>query len=167
MYVRSSHASDKLRLGVNEFQTLVNTLPMANVCSEARSHAANFFRDRVKLIDMWYAVDAYDKPSDAGEENSEIVDLWEDADGSDGQSDAEEEILKPVFMQQTTVLITTGDEMEERHQGRFDSAEHLVNVVSRVFGNGIEQLILRFSFADHNAFNEMYWPHTARTRQNL
>ncbi|KAJ4297666.1 hypothetical protein N0V90_005560 [Kalmusia sp. IMI 367209] len=140
---------------------------MATVCSEARSQAAKFFHDRVKLVDMWYAVDAPDKPSDTGEEILEPVVLWDDADAPDEPSDAEAKILKPIFMQPTTVLITTGDEMEEGYQGRFDSAEHLVNIVSRVFGSGIEQLILRFSFADHNAFNEMYWTHTERTHQDL
>jgi hypothetical protein len=54
----------KLRLRVNEFQTLVNHLPIATVCSEARPHAINFCHKQVNTLDLHYTKE----PSDLGDE---------------------------------------------------------------------------------------------------
>jgi hypothetical protein len=137
VYVHNSHMNDKLRLGVNEFQTLVNCLPMATVCSEARSHAADFCRTQIKLMSLWY--DAADVPNDAGDEMQEHV-----------------------FVQPPTVMVTNANEKEQGYTG-FNSARHLVDIVNRVFGTGVEQIILSSWFNSHNSLEDIYWPHTART----
>ena len=83
LYVYNSRG--KLRVGVNEFQILVNRLPIATVNAEARSHAANFCRTQVKGIDLFYAIDAHDEPSES----------------------IQDEILEHVFVKATTVGVTT------------------------------------------------------------
>jgi hypothetical protein len=59
----------KLRLRVNEFQALVNRLPIATVCSEARPHAIDFCRKQVDIMDLHYT----QEPSDVGDELIEHV----------------------------------------------------------------------------------------------
>ncbi|KAF2786047.1 hypothetical protein K505DRAFT_422672 [Melanomma pulvis-pyrius CBS 109.77] len=138
VYVHGSHNRDKLRLGVNEFQTLVNRLPMATVCSEARSQGAIFCQAQIGLANLFYVIDAPDEPSDIGDE-----------------------ILKPIFVQQTTVMITNANDKKDGPKG-FDSAEHLVDVVDRVFGSCVERIILSSWFRNFNSLEEIYWPHTAQ-----
>jgi hypothetical protein len=138
VYVYDSHNRDKLRLGVNEFQTLVNRLPMATVCSEARSQAATFCQAQIGLANLFYVIDAPDKPSDI-----------------------RDEILKPIFVQQKTVIITSANDKKDGPKG-FDSAQHLVDVIDRVFGSCVERIILRSWFRNFNSLEEIYWPHTAQ-----
>lgn len=64
VYVHASHDKKKLRRGRNEFQVLVNQLPMATLCSEARAHAVAFSRAQIPLVNSYYIVDA-----DAAAEN--------------------------------------------------------------------------------------------------
>jgi hypothetical protein len=118
VYVHDSYNRDNLRLCVNEFQTLVNRLPLATVCSEARAQAVAFCQARIELVNLFYVIDAPDKPSDI-----------------------RDEILEPIFKQQTTVMVTNACNKEDGPKS-FDSAEHLVDVVSRVFGSCVERLIL-------------------------
>jgi hypothetical protein len=111
---------------------------MATVCSEARSHAADFCRTQIKLMSLWY--DADDKPNDAGNEMQEHA-----------------------FVQPTAIMVTNANETEQGYTG-FNSARHLVDVVNRVFGSGVEQIILSSWFNSHNSLEDIYWPHTAQTR---
>ncbi|KAH7138192.1 hypothetical protein B0J11DRAFT_563215 [Dendryphion nanum] len=134
VYVRESHQKDKLRVVVNEFQILVNRLPMATVCFEARSQAAQYCRDQIKTMNLFYAIDAPDAPSSVGYD-----------------------ILEPVFVKPTTVMVTKSDYHVK--PGCFDSPEHLVDVVNRVFGSGVEQINLDFLFHSHNTFEHIYWTH--------
>jgi hypothetical protein len=141
VYVHGSYDKDRLRLGINEFQTFVNCLPMATVCSEARSHAANFCRAQVGLANLFYDIDAPNDPSDIRDEVSE-----------------------PIFMQPTTVMVTNVDDREDGPKG-FDSGEHLVDVVNRVFGSCVEQIIFSAWFWGLHSLEEIYWPHTAQTQE--
>lgn len=111
---------------------------MATVCSEARSHATAFCQAQLGPVNLFYAVDANNKPSDYRDEISE-----------------------PIFAQQTTVIITNAYNKEDGPKG-FDSAEHLVDVVSRVFGSRVEQIILNSWFRSMNSLEEIYWLHNAR-----
>jgi hypothetical protein len=148
VYVYDSYNRDKLRLGVNEFQTLVNCLPMATVCSEARSQAATFCQAQIGLVNLFYVIDAPDKPSDTEPSDTK-------------PSDIRDEILEPIFKQQTTVIVTNACNKEDGPKG-FDSAEHLVDVVSRVFSSCVERIILSSWVENFASLEEIYWPHTAQ-----
>jgi hypothetical protein len=140
IYVHDSFRLDKLRLGANEFQILVNRLPMATVCSEARSHATAFCRHKTELVNMFYVVDARGEPRDIGREVSE-----------------------PILTQQKSIMITNAYDKVNGPKG-FDSAEHLVDVVVRVFGSCVERIILNSWFRSMNSLEEIYWPHSAQMK---
>ena len=88
---------ENIRLCVNEFQTLVNRIPMATVCSEARSHAVKFCHKQIDIVDLHYSAD----PSNTGDE-----------------------ILDHIF-QPMTVMITNANRLEEGPPG-FTSADQYV-----------------------------------------
>jgi hypothetical protein len=131
----------KLHVGVNEFQTVLNSLPIATVNAEARSQAANFCRSQTKNIDMFYTSDAHDDPSQS----------------------IGDEIQEPVFVQATTVGITTTWDENDGRPPIFESAEHLVDIISRVFGTCVERLVFNSVFESHRTLEEMYWPHNVQT----
>jgi hypothetical protein len=131
----------ELRVGVNEFQTLVNRLPIATVNAEARSQAANFCRAQVKDIDLFYAIDTHD-------ESSESI---------------RDEILEHLFVQPTTVRVTTEWDENDGHPAIFRSAEDFVDTVSRVFGTCVERIVFNSCFESHHTLEEMYWPHTVQS----
>ncbi|KAF2691410.1 hypothetical protein K458DRAFT_381268 [Lentithecium fluviatile CBS 122367] len=141
VYVHDSNNRDKMRLSMNECQTLVNCLPMATVCSEARSHAANFCRAQVKVMDLFYAIDALDE-----------------------LSDIRDEILEHVFVQPTTVMVTNAKRKVDGPVG-FESAELLVDVVNRIFGSCVERIILNSWFDSIDTLEQIHWPHTIQTRK--
>lgn len=126
---------DKLYLGINEFQILLNRLPVANVCYEARTHAAALCRDRTEVVDLIYTKQ---KPG------------------------AGDEILQPIFLRPKTVVVTIPYRYEKRAV-RFRSAGHLVEVVDRVFGDCVERLVLNFWVDAHNDYEMLYWPHVGNT----
>lgn len=141
VYVHDSDNRDKMRLCINEFQTLVNCLPMATACSEARSHAADFCRAQVKFMNLFYAIEAPGEPSDT-----------------------RDEILEHIFVQPTTVMVTYAARKIDGPVG-FDSAEHLVDVVNRVFGSCVERIILNPWFDTLDSLEQTYWPHTIQTQK--
>jgi hypothetical protein len=138
VYVHDS--GDKLQLGINEFQLFVNAFPMAAVCSESRSQTIAFCRAQIGLVDLVCShTDAPpDEPSDFGHE-----------------------ILEPVFNQLRTVVVTTSYNASKRPKA-FRSGAHLVDIVHRVFGNGVERIILRGRFRSFRSLEEIYWPNTAK-----
>jgi hypothetical protein len=140
VYIHDSDMRDKMRLGKNEFRTLVNCLPMATVCSEARSHAIDFCRAQVKLVNLFYVIDdAPDEASSIGDDN-----------------------LEHLLVQPTTVMVTSAYSNTVGPEG-FDSAEHLVDVVNRVFGSCIERIIFNTWFREFHSLEYLYWPHTVQT----
>lgn len=134
VYVHDSYNRDKLRLGVNEFQALVNCLPIAVVCSETRSQAIAFCRAQIRFMNLFYIIDAPDEPSDIGEET-----------------------LEPIFWQRMTVMITNANDKKDGPKG-FDTAKHLVSVVDRVFGSSAERTILSSWLRNFNTMKEINWP---------
>jgi hypothetical protein len=114
---------------------------MATVCSEARTLAANFCRAQVGLVNLFYIIDAPNEPSDTGDE-----------------------VLEPIFMQPTTVMVTNATYEEDGPKG-FDSGEHLVDVVHRVFGSCVERIILSGWLRNFASLEEIFWPHTAQIQE--
>jgi hypothetical protein len=146
VYIYRTSNMDNLHLGINEFQKLVNRLPVATVCSEARSQATTFCQAQIELLNLFYVNDIRDQPSDIR------------------LNDIRAEILEPVFKQQTTVMITNANVKKDGPKG-FKSAEHLVDVVHRVFGSCVERIILNSWFKSYSSLEEIYWPHTPQTRK--
>ena len=112
------------------------------VCFEARTHAANFCRAQIKVMNLYHSIDASNEPSVIGNG-----------------------IQEHLFVQPTTVMMTNADEKEYGPPG-FDSTTHLVDVVSRVFGNCIERIVLNTWFHCSCSLEEIYWPHTRKTRKH-
>ncbi|PVH99367.1 hypothetical protein DM02DRAFT_656422 [Periconia macrospinosa] len=129
---------ERVRLLMNEFQTLVNRVPIATVCLESRLQAIDFCRSRVDIVDLHYTID----PSDRGDE---IINR---------------------LLQPTTVVVTNTYNPYEPWDApsEFDSAEHFVAKIDRLFGSNVEHVVLNRSFYSFTALERIYWPHVGCTR---
>ncbi|KAF2447239.1 hypothetical protein P171DRAFT_430148 [Karstenula rhodostoma CBS 690.94] len=147
VYVQRSRNGDKLRISVNEFQTLVNRLPMATVCTEARSAALEACRAKVQMMNIIYSIEI----------TPEVTEDFSDS------------LQKPISPQPTTVVVTNmimaHPQPPEHCPPGFDSAEHVVDIVSRVFGSGVTRITLNpWAHSHHEDLESIYWPHTEKTR---
>jgi hypothetical protein len=125
-----------LRLGENEFQTLINRLPVATACTEARAVAIKFLRAQIKSVDLF----------------REVGEL----------PDGKKLILEPVFTDMTTVMVTTSRfHLEDGPEG-FDSPDQVVDVVACVFGSCVEKIIWSAWCQSGFAMSDIYWPHTVQ-----
>jgi hypothetical protein len=139
LYIHASGETDELRLGENEFQTLINRLPMATACSEARAIAIKFYRAQTKFVNLFRVVE--DHPPDG------------------------KPIMEPVFTDMTTVMVTTSRFHPEDGPEGFDSPDQLVDVIARVFGSGVKKIIWSAWCQSGFALSDVYWPHTPRLGQ--
>ena len=139
LYIYASGQTDELRLGENEFRTLVNHLPMATACSEARANAIKFYRAQIKFVNLFRVVE--DQLSD------------------------EKPILGPVFMDMTTVMVTTSRFRPEDGPEGFDSPDQIIDVIARVFGSGVKKIIWSAWSQSGFAMSDVYWPHTPQLGQ--
>ena len=139
LYVYTSNQSDKLRLGENEFQTLVNRLPIATACSEGRAHAIKFFRAQINFVNLFRVV------------QDELPDGIP--------------ITEPVFTDMTTVMVTTSRFHPKDGPEGFDSPDQLVDVIARVFGSGVRKIIWSAWCQSGFAMSDIYWPHTPQLEQ--
>lgn len=57
-------------------------------------------------------------------------------------------------------MVTTNAEDENLQSHRYASAEHLVDVVARVFGSSVERIIVSSWVQSWRSLEEIYWPHT-------
>jgi hypothetical protein len=135
LYVYASHDTDELRLVANEAQTLANCLPMATVCVDARKYAVELCLSRIKLMNLLHVVE---DPIPDGTQ-----------------------ILDPVFPQLTTVMVMTARSHPEDAPEGFDSVEHCVDVISRVFGSNVQKIIWNNWSQSGNSLSDIYWPHTS------
>ena len=136
LYIYASSQTKELRLGANEFQTVVNCLPMASACKEARSHAMKFCHGRIKTLDLLRILD--------------------------DQAPNGKPIHEPVFTNVAAVMVTTTRFHPEDGPEGFDSPEQLLEVISRVFGSGVQKIIWHAWCAPGFAMSDIYWPHTRR-----
>ncbi|KAJ4287792.1 hypothetical protein N0V90_012496 [Kalmusia sp. IMI 367209] len=136
----------KMRLHINEFQALINYLPMASASREARSHAASFCRNQVKTLDLCYSIDAPDERHD-----TEM-----------------QQILEPIAVEPTTLMVTKNRFECPDRSVDLDSSEHLVSVINRMFGtNCIERLVLNLWGETIDDLEKIYWPHGAQTQEDV
>jgi hypothetical protein len=147
VYVCSSRDKSKLRIGVNETQLLVNSLSIATVCSEARSHAVGTAHAKIRAINLFYGLD-------------------------DNDNNFSEPLREPIVSQPTTVMVTNAIQ-NFRRQGEddkppgFDSAAHVVDIVSRVFGKCVTRVDLNPIFhSQWESLERIYWPHTEATMRS-
>ncbi|KAJ4293486.1 hypothetical protein N0V90_008769 [Kalmusia sp. IMI 367209] len=145
VYVYASRNEGKLRIGVNEFQVLVNSLPMATVCSEARSHALKACRVKVQVMSIFYGIDK-------------------------NEDNFSEPLQEPILAQPTTVMVTNAIQTwrpqgEDDRPPGFDSAEQVVDIVSRVFSKCVTRIDLNPRYhTQWESLEKIYWPHTEQTR---
>ncbi|PSN70698.1 hypothetical protein BS50DRAFT_570223 [Corynespora cassiicola Philippines] len=130
-----------MRVVVNEFQALINCLPIATVCAEARCHATNYCRIQIDCVNLLYTLDKSDMEKRGGNV-----------------------LLEPLTILPTTVMVLSANRESEGPPG-FTSAKHLVNVVSRVFGGGVQRIVLHGYYDSYNHLEDIYWPHTRHTRR--
>lgn len=134
VYASGQSAADELRLGENEFQTLVNRLPIATVCREARAIAVKYLRARIKCVDLFCII------------KDQLRDM--------------RPILEPVFTDITSVIVTTARFHPEDGPEGFDSPDQVVDVIARVFGSGVKKIIWSAWCHTGFAMSDIYWPHT-------
>jgi hypothetical protein len=119
----------------------VDCLSISAVCREARICVAEFCQPLVPHVRCKY----------------ETCPLWSLKPPKDGSQPVvirnlhcqpEAETLKHFFSQPTTLTID---------MGRFKSAEHFVNIVSRFFGNRIQRLVLVQVVCSVDHLKRAYW----------
>jgi hypothetical protein len=140
LYIYASSHTDDLHFGENEFQTLLNRLPMATACSEARANAIKFCRAQIKLVNLFRIVE----------------DPVPDGDL----------ILEPVFTDMTTVMVTTARRHPEDGPEGFESPNEVVDIIARVFGSGVQNIIWSPWCPSGFKMSDIYWPHTPQLRQS-
>ncbi|KAJ4296735.1 hypothetical protein N0V90_006783 [Kalmusia sp. IMI 367209] len=152
LFVLDPYNGQKMRVDLNDLETLINYLPISAVSREARFQAINFCRTRVSYMRLWYYnkspfkdVGHLELPED--ETNSIIV---RDHGGLN--------TLEHIFAQPKTLMVSTSG-LES-----FESPEHFVDVVIRFFGHKVERLILNFINPWEETLEQVYWPHKAETR---
>ncbi|CAI6334338.1 unnamed protein product [Periconia digitata] len=137
LYVYVSNETDELQIGENEFHTLVNRFSMATACVEARAHVTKFCRARIEFVTLFPVIDRQlpeDRPI----------------------------LQQPVLTDMPTVMVTTSTyHPDEGTEAKFESPEQLVDVIARVFGNGIKRLIWNAWGQPVIGMSGFYWPHTS------
>jgi len=137
LYIHASSQTDELRLGKNELQILVNRLPMATACTNARAIAIKFCRARISFMNLFRVVE--DQLPDG------------------------RPLLEPVFTDMTTVMVTTARFHPEDGPEGFDSPDQVVDVIARVFGSSVNKIIWGAWCGFGFVMSELYWPHTPLT----
>ncbi|KAF2714311.1 hypothetical protein K504DRAFT_486258 [Pleomassaria siparia CBS 279.74] len=145
VYVRESYNGHKMRLDINEFQALVNSIPIATASYEARSYVVNLCRDRIKIVDLYHSLNAQ---------------------GNDEHGDTGVELLENVFVQPTTLVVTKWRANSYNTAVNFESQEHLIDVVTRVFGSCVEKVVLNLWADSQDDLEKIYWPHTAQIQRD-
>lgn len=111
---------------------------MATVYTEARVHAANVCRATIQSMGLCYVGDSPFVHKRGGME-----------------------ILQPDLPKQTTATVITTCEEEDGWKV-FDSAEHLVDIVHRVFSGGAKRIVLTSWFYTRDNLEGFYCPYTPR-----
>jgi hypothetical protein len=141
--IRDPYNGRKMRLEEDDFETLVNCLPISAVCREARAHAGEFCCTLAPHVQFEY-------------DTSQLWSLDAPEDGADPvllryvHCISGAETLEHVFAQPATLTVYGG-------RGRFKSPEHLVDMVNRFFGNRIERLILELWIDSCDPLERPYW----------
>lgn len=151
VYIHEEGKTGDLRLGANEFNALVNRLPMATVCSEARLHAMQYCLEQVPIVHMWYADDPTEQEMKLGQRLQPGI-----------------KITEPIPVQHGAVMLSLGylQRLNDDRWERFESAHDLVETVGRVFGPSIERIVLDSWCGSDDVFSDIYWEHTAQTLQS-
>jgi len=131
----------KIRFEENEFEAFVDWLSISAVCREARVCVAQFCQPLVSHVQCEYeTLPAWSlKPPKDGARPLVIRNL---------HCQPEADSVKYFFSRPTTLSIRTG---------RFNSAEHFVDIVHRFFGNRIQRLVLVQVINKVQPFKRAYW----------
>ncbi|KAH6632895.1 hypothetical protein C7974DRAFT_161992 [Boeremia exigua] len=134
LHVYASNQLDEFRLGENDFQTLVNRLPVATSCHEARAIVIKVLRARTTFLDLFCTIEDELR-------NGRLI-------------------LEPLFTDMTTVMVTTSRGHPEDAPEGFDSPHQVVDVITRVFGSGVKKIIWSAWCQPGFAMTDIYSPHT-------
>jgi len=141
VYLRDPYNGLKLRFEEDEFESLVDCFPISSVCHETRMNVAEFCRLLAPHVRFEYDTSTLWslKPPEKGAEPVVLRSShW--LPGA--------ETLERVFAQPTTLTVNAG---------LFRSAEHLVGIVFRFFGNRIQRLVMDLCVHDNKPVKHAYW----------
>jgi hypothetical protein len=141
VYIRDPYNGLKLRFEEDDFESLVDCLPLSAVCRETRIHVAEYCHSLVPHVQFEYDTST----------------LWSLEPPEDGAQPVVlrnvhclpgAETLEHVFSRPTTLTVNAGE---------FKSAEHLVAMVFRFFGNRVRRLVLDLVVHEGDPIERAYW----------
>jgi len=141
----------KLRLEEDDFETLVDCLPISAVSYEVRICVSEFCQLLVPHVQFKYETTPLWSLKPPTKDTRPV--LLRSLEWS-----CEAETLAHVFPQPTTLTVLMGE---------FESAEHFVELVSRFFGNRLQRLVLDQAIDNIASFERAYWPSTSKTPEIL
>lgn len=151
--IRDPYNGRKMRLEEDDFETLVNCLPLSAVCREARAHAAEMCQALAPHVRFDY--DTRELWSlDPPEDDADPI-LLRDVHCLPGA-----ESLEHAFSQPTTLTVYGG-------RAQFKSPQHLVALISRFFGTRIERLVLELWIDAHDRRARPYWAETVEAPTDM
>lgn len=142
VHIRDPYNGLKLRFEEDEFETLVDCLPISAVCRETRMIVAEFCQSLVPRMQFKY-------------DTSHLWSLERPKQGAapivlrSVHSNPRAETLEHVFSQPTALAVNAG---------HFKSAEHLVGMIFRFFGSRIRRLVMDLKTGSGNPIKRAYWP---------
>lgn len=148
--LRDPYNGRKMRIEEDDFEDLVHSLPLAAVCREARAHVADVCLelDLAPHMVFHYYNDKLWSLEPPGADVDEL--LLRDVHCIPGV----DESLEHVFARPTTLTVYGG-------RAEFRSAEHLVGLISRFFGDRIERVILKLWIQAGDPRTRPYWMDSA------
>jgi hypothetical protein len=139
--IRDPYDGLKMRVEEDDFEGLVNCLPISAVCREARKQVAEFCVPLVPHIRFNY--DPYPfytlEPPEKGAQPLVLRSLH----CLSGTQDLEHAFPQPI-------------KLSINHAGRFKSAEYLAQMASRFFGNKIQRLALSLILNERDELEAAY-----------
>jgi len=141
VYILDPYHGLKLRLE-DEFETLVDCLPISAVSYETRVCVTEFCRLLVPHIRFEYETTPLWSLEPPTKDDEPV--LLRNLEWS-----RKAETLERAIPQPTTLTV---------EMGNFESVDHFVGMVSRLFGNRIQRLVLDETVCNTVSFENVYWP---------
>ncbi|KAF4637349.1 hypothetical protein G7Y89_g708 [Cudoniella acicularis] len=141
VHIRDPYDGLKLRFEEDDFETLVDCLPISAVCRETRVRVTEFCQLLVPHVRFQYLPSTLWSLKPPKEGTQPVV--LRNVHCLPGA-----ETLEHAFSQPTTLTVNAG---------QFKSAEHIVGMVSRFFGDKIQRLVLELWHNEGDPTERAYW----------
>ncbi|GAM83018.1 hypothetical protein ANO11243_010040 [Dothideomycetidae sp. 11243] len=151
VHIRDPYRGQKLRFAEDEFETLVHSFSLSAVCIEARQQLADYWRRRITIIEFKYTpFELWSlKPPRAGDAPIVLRDVhW----------NPRAHMPEHIHPAPTELIL-----IDPAH---FESAEHLVALVTRFFSDKIKNLILQSTTSSHEV-GKAYWPRRGKVPSSI